>query len=64
LVVAEGVTLAVPEVPDAVKLLPVHDVALVELQVRVDDCPVTIDVGLAESDAVEALFIKQAFAVP
>ncbi len=30
---------AEPEVPDAVKPLPVQDVALVELQERVDDPP-------------------------
>jgi hypothetical protein len=32
----------------------VQDVALVELQERVDDCPAFTDVGLAESEAVGA----------
>ena len=54
MVVALGVTTAEPEVPDAVKPPPVQDVALVELQESVDDCPAVIEVGLAESDAVGA----------
>ena len=41
-----------PEVPLAVKPVPVHSVALVLLHVSVDDCPLVIDVGLAESVAV------------
>jgi hypothetical protein len=53
-VVTLGVTTAEPEVPDAAKLPPVQDVALVELQERVDDLPAFIDVGLAESEAVGA----------
>jgi len=44
-------------VPEGLKLVPVHDVALVELQVSVDDCPDVIEVGLAESDAVGAGFV-------
>ena len=52
MVVAPGVTTAVPEVPDGVKLPPVQDVALVELQDRVDDCPALMEVGLAESETV------------
>lgn len=35
--VAVGETVALPEVPDAVKPVPVQEVALVEDQVRVDD---------------------------
>jgi hypothetical protein len=65
-VVALGVTTAEPEVPDAVKLPPVQEVALVELQERVDDCPVFTDVGLAESAAVGgggAVTVTVAFAV-
>ena len=54
LVVTLGLTTAEPEVPDAVKLPPVQDVALVELQERVDDLPAFTDVGLAESEAVGA----------
>jgi hypothetical protein len=53
-VVPLGVTTAEPEIPDAVKLPPLQDVALVELQERVDDFPAIIDVGLAESEAVGA----------
>jgi hypothetical protein len=51
-VVALGLTTAEPETPDAAKLPPVQDVALVELQERVDDLPAFTDVGLAESEAV------------
>jgi hypothetical protein len=53
-VVTLGLTTAEPEIFDAVKLLPLQDVALVELQERVDDFPAVIDVGLAESEAVGA----------
>lgn len=49
-----GFTTAEPEVPDAAKLPPVQDVALVELHERVDDFPAFADVGLAESEAVGA----------
>ena len=49
-----GATTAEPEVPDAVKLPLLQDVALVELQERVDDSPAFTDVGLAESEAVGA----------
>ena len=49
-----GVTIAEPEVPGAVKPLPLHEVALVELHERVDDCPRVIEVGLADSVAVGA----------
>ena len=49
-----GVTTAEPEVPDAVKLPPVQDVALVEPQERVDDWPAFTDAGLAASEAVGA----------
>jgi hypothetical protein len=51
-VVTLGFTTAEPEILDAVKLLPVQDVALVELHERVEDCPAVIDVGLAKSEAV------------
>ena len=54
MVVALGLTTAEPEVPEAVKLPPVQDVALVELQDRVDDCPALMEVGLAESETVGA----------
>jgi hypothetical protein len=54
MVVALGVTTADPEVPDALKSPPVQDVALVELHKRVEVCPVFIEAGLAESDAVGA----------
>ena len=49
-----GETTAEPIVPDAVKPPPVQDEALAEDQVRVDDCPGPIDLGLAESEAVVA----------
>ena len=54
MVVALGLTTVEPEVPEAVKLPPVQEVALVELQVRVDDCPALMEVGLADSEAVGA----------
>jgi hypothetical protein len=53
-VVTLGVITAVPEIPDAAKLPPVQDVALVELHERVDDHPAFTEVGLAESEAVGA----------
>jgi hypothetical protein len=53
-VVAVGETLIVPDVPLAVKLVPVHEVAFVEDQVSVEELPVVIDVGDAESVAVGA----------
>jgi len=49
-----GETETVPDVPLAVKFVPVHDVALVELHVRVAELPDVIDVGEAESVAVGA----------
>ena len=52
MVVALGVTAAEPDIPVTPKLPPVQDVALVEFQERVDDCPAVIDAGLAESEAV------------
>jgi len=52
--VVAGETDVDPEVPEALKPPPVQDVALVELQVSVDDCPDVIEVGLAESEAVGA----------
>jgi hypothetical protein len=54
LVVTVGETLVEPEVPLAVKLVPVQEVALVELQVRVDDWLEVMDVGEAERVAVGA----------
>ena len=49
-----GVTTMEPEVPDAVKLFPLQEVALVELHERVANFPAFIDVGFAESAAVGA----------
>lgn len=50
-----GVTTAEPLIaPPLEKPPPVQDVALVELQERVDDCPAFIEAGLAESEAVGA----------
>lgn len=49
-----GVTTAEPEVPDIVKLTPLQDVALLELQESVDEFPAFTDMGLAESEAVGA----------
>ena len=43
-----------PEVPPAVKPVPVQLVAFVEFHDSVDDCPVTMVDGLAESVAVGA----------
>jgi hypothetical protein len=48
------VTTTDPDVADAVKWLPVQDDALVEDQVRVEDCPPVIDFGLADRVAVGA----------
>ena len=45
-------TVAVPEMPEAVNPVPLQEVALVELQLSVDDCPDKIEVGLAVSAAV------------
>jgi hypothetical protein len=53
-VVTLGLITAVPEIPDAVNLPPVQDVALVELHERVDDCPAFTEAGLAASEAVGA----------
>ena len=52
MVVTEGVTTAVPEVPEAVKPVPVQLVALVEDHVRVEDWPAVMEVGLAERETV------------
>ena len=41
-----------PETPEAVKPVPLQEVALVELQLSVDDCPDEIELGLAVSAAV------------
>jgi hypothetical protein len=51
-VVTVGLTAVEPEIFDAVKLLPLQDVALVELHDRVEDFPALIDIGLAASEAV------------
>ena len=51
---AIGVTATEPDVPDAVKPVPVHEVALVELQVSVEDWPEGIEVGFAVSETVGA----------
>ena|SRR5271157_6103537 len=51
-VVTVGETDVEPEVPDAVKLVPEQLVALVLLHVSVDDCPLVMEVGFAESVAV------------
>ena len=47
-----GVTTADPETPVAVNPVPTQDVAFVEDQVRVDDFPAVMDVGLAERETV------------
>lgn len=49
-----GLTVIEPEVPFAVNPEPTHEVARVEDQVRVDDCPVVMDAGEAERLAVGA----------
>ena len=51
-VVCDGVTVTEPEVPEAVKPVPVQELALAELQVRVVLCPLMSDVGEADSVAV------------
>jgi hypothetical protein len=47
-----GETVTDPDTPVAVKLPPVQEVALVELQVKVEDCPNVMLVGLAVKEAV------------
>ncbi len=51
MVVALGETDAEPEVPDAVKPVPVQDVACVALHERVADEPLTMLVGDTDRDA-------------
>ena len=51
-VVTVGLAVTDPEVPDAVKPVPVQEVALEEDHVRVEDWPDVIVVGLAERVAV------------
>ena len=46
-VVVAGVTIAAPDIPEAVKPLPVHEVAFVEFQVSVDELPTRTESGLA-----------------
>ena len=53
-VVVPGETERDPEVPVAVKLVPVQEVAFVELQLSVEDCPPVMVPGLAESETVGA----------
>ena len=53
-VVLAGETVAEPEVPEAVKPVPVHEVAFVELHESVADPPAEIEVGFAERVAVGA----------
>lgn len=50
--VAAGDTVAVPDVPEVVKPVPVQDVAFVELHVSTEDWPLVIEGGLADKDAV------------
>lgn len=52
--VALGVTTVAPEVPEALKPVPVQEVAKLDFQERVDDCPALTDVGSAESWTVGA----------
>ena len=49
-----GVTVTVPDVPEAVKPVPTHEVTLVEDQVSVVDWPFATEVGDAVSVAVGA----------
>ena len=44
--------MAEPLVPEAVKFVPEQEVVLALLQLSVDDCPLVMEVGLAESEAV------------
>jgi hypothetical protein len=53
-VVVVGETLAEPEVPEAVKPVPVQEVALVDDQVKVEAVPEGTVVGLAVREAVGA----------
>jgi hypothetical protein len=47
-VVVVGLTESEPEVPDGEKLVPLQEVALVELHVRVEELPLLMVVGFAE----------------
>jgi hypothetical protein len=47
--VAVGDIVAVPDMPEAVKPVPVQLMAFVELHVSVEDWPMVMEVGLAES---------------
>mgnify|MGYP001102825891 FL=1 len=50
-----GETETLPEVrPPVEKFVPVQEVALIDDQLRVDDWPAVIEVGLAEREAVGA----------
>ena len=54
---AIGVTATEPDVPDAVKPVPVHEVALVELQVSVEELPCVTELGFAVSVTVGASWV-------
>ena len=62
-------TFTEPEIPETGKLALLQEVALVELQVSVDDCPDEIEAGLAVSTAVggsggaEAVTVIEALAL-
>ena len=58
-----GDTLTDPDVaPPVEKPVPVHDVALLELQVSVEELPDVIEVGLADSEAETILTVALAVA--
>ena len=53
-VVAPGLTTTEPAVPDAVKFPPEQEFALLEVQLRVADCPAVILEGLATRESLGA----------
>jgi len=62
MVVVVGETLTEPDVPEAVKLVPVHEVASVDDHDKVDDWPVVIDVGFAVRVAVGVAAVTETVA--
>ena len=63
-----GETLWVPLTPPGLKLVPLQEVAFVEDQVRVEEPPEVIEVGLAVRDTVGAaaltVTVAEALALP
>jgi len=63
-VVAAGLTERVPDGPAIWPFAQVHETALVELQVRVVDCPALIVAGLGVRETVAGFVSEQEAVVP